>query len=211
MTLLTRNDVSQLLAGDWDAVCPQFDKSLVQLWDEAYEDYISEGGNYRTEDESEEAHYDQEKFASERGMLSFADFLILAHAQKEMKFTDEERQKISQAVRSTEDSMEGLKAERIENLLADWRSERSAMEAELIKLIDFMSVNGSKHADWPNTVKAIFTDYIYTSRMCYRAARMLTYVDTPDEVCVLLRAPMQRPNETVDEYKTRLTAYLASL
>ena len=211
MTLLTRNQIQQLLSGEWENPLPYFGKTATQLWDEEYEDYISEGGNYATEEEGEEARYDPEAFAEKRGMLTFAAFLLLQHAAGEMKFTDEESQKIHQAVRATEDSMEGLKSERIESLLGDWRHERTAMEAELIRLIEFMALNGTEHADWPNTVKAMLTDYIYTCRMCYKAARMLSYATAPDEVCVPLRPPAQRKDESKEDYKKRLIEFASAL
>lgn len=211
MTLLTRNKIQQLLSGEWEEPLPYFDKSATQLWDEEYEDYVSEGGNYVTEEEGEEARYDPEAFAEKRGMLTFTAFLLLQHAANEMKFTDEERQKLQQAVRETENSMEGLKSERIESLLIDWRHERTVMEDELIRLIEFMALNGTEHDDWPNTIKAMFTDYIYTCRMCYKAARMLSYVDSPGEVCVPLRPPVQGKDESKEDYKKRLIEYASAL
>ena len=211
MTLLTSNQVQAMLKGEWDNPLPYFNKSAAQLWDEEYEDYISEGGNYITEEEGEEARFDQEAFAEKRGMLGFVDFLVLQHTIKEMKFTDEERQKLDQAIRNTSNSMEGLKAERIENLLSDWRSERTAMETQLLQMIKFAAANNPQHGDWQNTVKSILTDYAYTNYMCYAAAKMLAYVDEPNEVCVPLRPPAQRKDESKEDYKKRLIEYATTL
>lgn len=205
--ILSSYDVRRLLDKSWDDDCPVEPLGLTakELWDQHYEDYVSDNGNL-SEAEHEMFMADQERYALANDKCSFPEFVMLMVADKAMHFTEEEEHKLQRAVETSEADIAGLDDERLLILKQEWQEDCYVIEHELINLLNFISEAKPEHQDWQVAIKNMLTQRKYMRAMCSSIAKR---VHTPDVSNPLLL--QKKTGETTEEYKARLVAYANSL
>lgn len=160
--ILSRDEVAKLLNTSWETECPVdiLGVPAKVLWDEAYEDYVSDNG-YISESDHDKFMQDQELYALQHDKCSFVDFVMLRLAENDVQFTDEEKQKLQSAI---EDSIADLDSNKLEKdrlkfLYKSWDDDRVVTERELISLVNFVGETKPANEDWRHVVKSTLTHH----------------------------------------------------
>lgn len=207
--ILSHDEVAKLLNSSWETERPVdiLGVPAKALWDEAYEDYVSDNG-YISASDHDKFMQDQELYALQHDKCSFVDFAMLRIAENDVQFTDEEKQKLQSAI---EDSIADLDSNKLEKdrlkfLYKAWDDDRVVTERELISLVNFVGETKPTNEDWRHVVKSTLTHHKYMLAMCQHLAKSI-YEEHEDDIPQLT----QRDDETVEEYKARLIAYASTL
>lgn len=205
--LIPRSKIKEMLASaDWETTFADTSKSYIELYDEVYTPYVHE--HCFTDADIAACNLDQEAWAINNYMLSFADILALYLLEFELLYILESsyKDKIREVAYSIVEDTTPLPAENIKELISVWCNEQELTESTLLHLYSLLEEYGvaaSAQDKAEATADQLVHWHIYRTVL---SELQNTTAATTDE-----GPPKRRQGESLESYKARLNLYINSL
>lgn len=206
--LISRSKIKGMLtSADWETVFADTGKSYVELYDTIYDPYVHE--HCFTDDDIVNCNYDQETWAVQHYMYTFADTLAIYLLEQELApiLGSDYGYKICAMASEIAECDRSLPLENIQVLIDTWCREQELVEVSLLHLYTLLEEMGNtdQAKDTASAAAEQLVHWHIYRNVLVKMQRIML------EKTVDSAPPRRRQGESIEDYKARLTLYLNSL